>query len=86
MQELAEEKERALLVCYFEDLDLISISNFSKERTSLQEKIENDRRELEQTHSRNVRDMQQRLSELEETTKVCISLLFSNLIIFIQRN
>jgi hypothetical protein len=30
MQELAEEKERALLVCCFEDLDLISISNFVK--------------------------------------------------------
>ncbi len=44
----------------------------SKERTSLHEKIENDRRELEQTHLKNVRDMQQRLSELEDTTKVCI--------------
>ncbi|CAF2462986.1 unnamed protein product [Rotaria sp. Silwood2] len=61
MQELAEEKERAL-----------------QERTSLQEKMENDRRELEQTHLRNVRDMQKRLSELEETTKELTSLKYRN--------
>lgn len=42
-----------------------------QERTSLQEKMENDRRELEQSHLRNIRDTQKRLSELEETTKVC---------------
>ncbi|CAF2120888.1 unnamed protein product [Rotaria magnacalcarata] len=61
MQELAEEKEKAL-----------------QERTSLQEKMENDRRELEQTQSRNVRDMQKRLSELEETTKELTSLKYRN--------
>ena len=51
-------------------------SFFSKERTSLQQRIENERRELEQAHLRNVRDMQQRLSELEETTKVCLFIFF----------
>ncbi|CAF1055042.1 unnamed protein product [Adineta steineri] len=61
MQELAEEKEKAL-----------------QERTSLQQKIENDRRELEQTHARNVRDMQERLSKLEETTKELTSLKYRN--------
>ncbi|CAF4712874.1 unnamed protein product [Rotaria socialis] len=40
--------------------------------------MENDRRELEQTQSRNVRDMQKRLSELEETTKELTSLKYRN--------
>jgi len=44
-----------------------------KERTNLQEKMEKDRRELEQTHSQNTRDMQERLSELEKSTKVCFN-------------
>ena len=45
---------------------------FFQERTHLQQRIEQERRELEQTHVRNVRDMQQRLAELEETSKVCL--------------
>lgn len=61
MQELAEEKERAL-----------------QERSILQQKLELERRENEQLHSRNVRDMQQRLAELEETTKELTSLKYRN--------
>ncbi len=49
------------------------IFSFKKERTNLQEKMEKDRRELEQTHAQNTRDMQERLSELEKSTKVCFN-------------
>jgi hypothetical protein len=35
--------------------------------------MEKDRRELEQTHLQNTRDMQERLSELEKSTKVCLN-------------
>ena len=33
--------------------------------------MEKDRRELEQTHQHNTRDMQERIAELEKSTKVC---------------
>jgi hypothetical protein len=33
--------------------------------------MEKDRRELEQTYLQNTRDMQERLFELEKSTKVC---------------
>ena len=69
MQELAEEKEKV-----FQQKSIL----FFQERTSLQQKIENDRRDLEQAHTRNVRDMQERLTKLEEATKVC--LFYSRLI------
>ena len=49
-----------------------------QERRILQQKFEQDRRELEQSHQRNVRDTQQRLVELEETTKELTSLKYRN--------
>ena len=35
--------------------------------------MERDRRELEQTHFQNTRDMQERISELEKSTKVYLN-------------
>ena len=43
------------------------------ERSNLQDKTEKDRRELEQAHSHNTRDMQERIAELEKSTKVCLN-------------
>jgi chromosome segregation ATPase len=43
--------------------------------------MEKDRRELEQTYLQNTRDMQERLSELEKSTKVCFNYKISKFIL-----
>lgn len=48
------------------------------ERSNMQDKMERDRRELEQNHLQSTRDMQERLNELEKSTKELTTLKYRN--------
>ncbi|CAF1294840.1 unnamed protein product, partial [Didymodactylos carnosus] len=49
-----------------------------QERTSLQQKLDNERRDLEQTHLRNIKQLQDNLNELQDSTKDLTSLKYRN--------
>ncbi|CAF4412662.1 unnamed protein product, partial [Didymodactylos carnosus] len=49
-----------------------------QEKTSLQQKLENERRDVEQIHLKNIKQLQENLNELQDSTKELTSLKYRN--------